>query len=136
MKTTLSAKLHAATWIVAGILALVPIFSHGPIEQIVGTVVATLFWMAVYYLFYSFIAPNFLLSKKLLSFFSISIVLLLALPFVGYTLLLLTRGIFHGTFVGLFDQYSLHMHLSGFKAMLLAGLFGSFFRLTVEFFGE
>jgi hypothetical protein len=85
MKTTLSIRLHTATWIVAFILALVPLINHNPFEQFTGTVIATIFWMAVYYLFFIYIAPAFLLTKKLLPFFSVSIIILLVLPFIGYS---------------------------------------------------
>ncbi len=135
MKTNLSAKLHTATWIVASVLALVPLFNGKPFEQFVGTVIATLFWMAVYYLFFMYMTPSLLLSKKLVPFFSISIITLLLLPFIGYSLLLLSKGIFQGTFDNLFSIYSLQMHMSGFKALVLAGLFGSFFRLIDEYLG-
>jgi hypothetical protein len=135
MKTTLSIRLHTATWIVACILALVPLFNNRPFEQFVGTVIATIFWMAVYYLFFIYMAPAFLLSKKLLPFFSISIIILLFLPFIGYSLLLLSKAIFQGTFANFYNPYSVQMHMSGFKALVLAGLCGSFFRLIVEYFG-
>src|SRR5512145_1930852 len=110
MKTNLSTKLHTATWIIACVLTLVPLFSGKPLEQFVGTVIATLFWMAVYYLFFIYLTPSFLLSKKLIPFFSISIITLLLLPFIGYSLLLLSKGIFQGTFDNLFSIYSLQMH--------------------------
>ena len=134
METTLSSKLHSATWIVACILTLVPLFSGRPTEQFVGTVVATLFWMAVYYLFFFYMGTTYLLSKRLLPFFSISIIILLILPFIGYSLLFISRAIFQGTFTNFYKGYSLQMHMSGFKALILAGLFGSFFRLVVEYF--
>jgi hypothetical protein len=136
MKTALSTKLHSATWIVACILTLVPLFSGRPTEQFVGTVIATLFWMAVYYLLFIYIAPVFLLPKKLLSFFGISIAILVILPFIGYTLLLLSKALFEGTFTNFYKIYSLQMHISGFKALALAGLYGSFFRLIVEYYKE
>lgn len=133
MKTNLANKLHLATWIVAGILALVPLFSGKPLEQFVGTVIATVFWMAVYYLFFNYMTPSLLLTKKFIPFFGISVIVLLLLPFIGYSLLLLSKGIFQGTFENLFSIYSLQMHISGFKALVLAGLFGSFFRLIDEY---
>jgi hypothetical protein len=134
MKTTLSIRLHTATWIVAFILALVPLINQKPFEQFVGTVIATIFWMAVYYLFFIYIAPAFLLTKKLLPFFSVSIIILLFLPFIGYSLLLLSKALFQGTFAHFYNLYSVQMHISGFKALALAGLYGSFFRLIVEYF--
>jgi hypothetical protein len=81
-------------------------------------------------------APAFLLPKKLLTFFGISIVMLVILPFIGYTLLLLSKALFQGTFANFYKIYSVQMHISGFKALALAGLYGSFFRLIVENFKE
>jgi hypothetical protein len=134
MKTRLSARLHSAIWIVASLITLVPLLHGEPIEQFAGMAVATLFWMAVYYFFFLYIAPTLLLPKKLLSFFGISIVLLLFLPFIGYSLLFLSRALFRGDFANFYQGYSITMHLSGFKALALAGLYGSFFRLIVEYF--
>ena len=136
MKTILSTRLHIATWTVACILTLALLFNGRPMEQFTGTVIATLFWMAVYYLFFYYMAPVFLLPKKLLAFFGISIIILAILPFFGYTLLLFSKALFHGTFANFYKVYSLEMHLSGFKALALAGLYGSFFRLIVEYFKE
>jgi hypothetical protein len=134
MKKTFSIRFHTATWIVACILALVPLFNGKPFEQFVGTAIAAIFWMAVYYMFFNYMVPAFLLSKKLLPFFSISMIILLFLPFIGFSLLLLSKAIFQGTFANFYSLYSLQMHMSGFKALLLAGLCGSFFRLIVEYF--
>jgi hypothetical protein len=134
MKTTLSTRFHIATWTVATVLTLIPLFTGKPMEQFVGTIIATLFWMAVYYLFFLHIAPTFLITKKLVPFFGISILILLVLPFVGYTLLLLSKAFFQGNFTNFYSIYSVQMHISGFKALALAGLYGSFFRLIVEYF--
>ena len=134
MKTSVSFRLHTAIWAVACILTLVPIFNGQPMEQFTGTVLATLFWMAVYYFFFLFITPTLLLPRKLPEFFGISIVLLLFLPCIGYSLLFLSRALFRGDFANFYQGYSIPMHLSGFKALALAGLYGSFFRLIVEYF--
>jgi hypothetical protein len=134
MKTTLSNRLHAATWAVACILALVPLINGKPMEQFTGTVIATFFWMAVYYFFFLYLAPTLLLPKKLIEFIGISVVILIILPFIGYTLLFLSRALFRGSFDNFYQGYSLPMHISGFKAMALAGVYGSFFRLIVEYF--
>lgn len=136
MKTTLANKLNTATWVVAGLLTLVPVFSGKPMEQFTGNIIATLFWMAVYYLFFLFMAPALLLPKKIVEFFGISIIIIAILPFIGYTLLFLSRALFRGDFADFYQGYSVTMHLSGFKAMALAGVYGSFFRLMVEYFGK
>jgi len=134
MKPTLSNRLHLATWIVASVLALVPLFGGKPLEQFTGTVVATLFWIAVYHFFFSYMAPALLLPGKLLEFFGLSALVVAILPFPGYTLLFLSRAIFRGDFANFYQGYSFEMHLSGFKAMALAGVYGSFFRLIIEHF--
>jgi len=136
MKSTLSVRLHIATWSVACLLTIVPLFLGKPAEQFVGSVIATLFWMAVYYLFFLYIAPKLLLRKKLMGFFGASFVILLLLPFIGYSLLFLSRAMFRGDFTDFYQSYSIGMHLSGFKATALAGVYGSFFRLMAEHFTE
>jgi hypothetical protein len=134
MKTTLSGRLHIATWTVACILTLIPLFTGRPVEQFTGTVIATLFWMAVYYFFFLYMTPVLLIPKKIVEFFGISIVIIAILPFIGYTLLFLSRAIFRGDFANFYQGYSVPMHMSGFKAMALAGVYGSFFRLITEYF--
>lgn len=134
MKTSLSFRLNLATWTVAIIMALVPFFSGSPAEQTTGIVIATLFWMAVYYLFFLYISPKLLLKAKIYEFFGISILLTILLPFLGYSLLFLSRALFKGDFTTFYSGYSVHMHLSGFKAMALAAVYGSFFRLIAEYF--
>ncbi len=134
MKTTLSNRFHIATWIVASVLTFVPLFYGQPTEQFTGTLLATLFWMGVYYFFFLYMTPALLIPKRLLEYFGISLVLLAILPFLGYSLLFLSRALFRGSFADFYQGYSVPMHLSGFKAMALAGLYGSFFRLIVEYF--
>jgi hypothetical protein len=134
MKTTLPKKLHTAIWTVAVILALVPLFKGALMEQFTGNVIATLFWMVVYYFFFLYIAPVYLLNNKLCVFFSLSFAIILVLPFIGYSLLFLSRALFRGDFANFYQGYSIPMHISGFKAMALAGVYGSFFRLIVEYF--
>jgi hypothetical protein len=136
MKTTLSVKLHSATWIVAVLITIIPLFGGKPAEQFTGNVIATFFWMAVYYLFFIYVAPTLLLKKKLIAFFGISIIIISLLPFIGYSLLFLSRAIFKGDFTNLYDGYSISTHLSGLKAMALAGVYGSFFSLIAVYSGE
>lgn len=135
MKTTLANRLNAAVWVVAAILSIQPLLSGRPATQFITTVVATLFWMAVYYFFFHVIAPKYLLEKKLLQFFAISVAILIMLPCIGYTLLFLTRALAEGTFDKFYSGYTLATHLSGFKAMALAGVYGSFFRMITVYLG-
>ena len=134
MKTNLSFRLHLAVWCVAVLLMLIPVISHKPAEMITGTVIAALFWMGVYYLFNKYLCPVLLLEKKLTAFFGISILILLALPFIGYSLLFLSKAIFEGSFSDFYQGYGLAMHISGGKALLQAALFGSFFRMITEYY--
>jgi hypothetical protein len=134
MKTTLSGRLHLAIWIVASVLTIVPLFRGTPLEQFTGTVVATLFWIAVYYFFFNYMTPTLILPGKLIEFFGLSVLVVSFLPFLGYTLLFLSRAVFRGDFSNFYQGYSVAMHLSGLKAMALAGVYGSFFRLITEHF--
>lgn len=136
MTTPLSRNLNIATWTVAAILTIAPALTHKPAEQVTGMVIAALFWMAVYYLFFLYVAPAFLMNRKITMFFVISLVIIALLPFIGYTLLFLSRAVFEGSFTDFYKGYSLPMHLSGLKAMALAGVYGSFFRLITEHFKE
>jgi hypothetical protein len=133
MKPSLPLRLHLATWAVAIIIAIIPLFSGKPSEQFAANIIAVLFWMAVYYLFFLYIFPKFFYKGKLTTYFALSFMVLALLPFMGYTLLFLSRALFNGSFDNFYDGYSFAMHFSGFKAMLVAGLFGSFFRLISDY---
>ena len=133
MKTKLSVRFHLATWCVAIILTIIPFFGGMKTEQFTGTVIATLFWMAVYYLFFNYLTPSFLVQKKLTSFLSIALAAVLVLPFIGYSLLFLYRALFNGSLDHFYSGYSVSMHFSGLKALVMAGLFGSLFRMICEY---
>jgi hypothetical protein len=136
MKTTLSTRLHTATWIVALILTAVPAIKGSPVEQLTGNIIATLFWMAVYYLFFLWLAPAGMQKGKIFQYFGISFLVIAILPFIGYSLLFLSRALFNGSLADFYNGYSIAMHLSGLKAMALAGVYGSFFSLITEHFGN
>jgi hypothetical protein len=129
MKTKLSFRLHLAVWCVAVALTLVPLFSAKPLAQFAGNLIATLFWLAVYHLFYGYIS-SILMRKKLILF------LFLVLHFLGFTLLFFSRALFNGDFTNFYQGYGPGMHFSGFKALTQAALFGSFFRMITEYFRE
>ena len=118
------------------ILTVVPFFGHFQGERLVGNLIATLFWMAVYYLFFLYLVPNFILTRKLVMFFGLSVTAVIVLPFFGYTLLFLSKALFNGSFSEFYKGYSPAMHLSGTKAMVMSGLFGSFFRMICEYSGQ
>lgn len=135
MKTKLSFRLHLAVWCVAIALTLVPLFTAKPLAQFAGNIIGTLFWLAVYHLFYGYLS-SILMRKRLILFFAVSVGVLLVLPFVGYTLLFCSRALFNGDFTNFYQGYGPGMHFSGFKALLQAALFGSFFRMITEYFRE
>jgi hypothetical protein len=134
MKTTLSSQLNISTWIVTGLFLLISLINGPKADQFTGYIIAALFWMAAYYLFSLYVAPAFLLQRKLIEFFVISTLILLILPFIGYSLLLFSKALFAEDFTNFYKGYSVNMHMSGFKAMVMAGVFGSFFRLIAEHF--
>ena len=134
MKTKLSVWLHFSVVCVAFLLLLVPLFTGAPAERFTGNMIATLFYLAVYYLFYSVISSIFLQQGKLSSFFGWSFLLILVLPFVGYTLLFLSKALFQGDFSNFYEGYGWSMHFSGLKALLQAALFGSLFRMITDRF--
>jgi hypothetical protein len=135
MNTKLSFRLHLAVWCVALVLTIIPLFSGNPGAPFIGHVIAALFWIAVYYLFYRYLS-RLLLDRKLLLYFAVSALTLLILPFIGYLLLFISRALNNGNFSNFFQGYGPAMHFSGSKALLQAGLFGSLFRMITEYFGE
>jgi hypothetical protein len=136
MKTKLTFNLHLMVWMISCLLLVIPLFAGGPAlkpEVITVQIIATLFWMAVYYFFFLYLAPNFLLAKNITAFFGYSILVLLVLPFFGYSLLFLTRALFNGSFSEFYKGYGIAMHFSGIKALTVAGLTGSLFKLISEY---
>jgi len=107
-----------------------------PPQQIVTYIIAFLYLMLVFYLFYLYIAPIFLNRKNLAGFFFVSLLTVLVMPFFGYTILFLVRAFFDETFRDFFRGYSLHMHASAFYPVLTAAVFGSFFRIIISWFND
>jgi two-component system, LytTR family, sensor kinase len=90
--------------------------------------------MVVFYLFYLVLAPLFLNRKKIAEFFGFSFLIVLAMPFFGYTLLFITKGFFEGSLHNLYRDYSIRMHMSGYFPVLIAAVFGSFFRVILNWY--
>jgi LytS/YehU family sensor histidine kinase len=90
--------------------------------------------MIVFYHFYLVLAPLFLNKKKLSEFFGFSFLIVLIMPFFGYTILLFSRALFEGTFENFYGVYSFKMHMSGFYPVLTAAVFGSFFSVIITWF--
>jgi len=104
--------------------------------QIVTYIIGFLYLMITFYLFYLFFVPLFLDRKKLGSFLIISFLTVLIMPFFGYMILFLTRAYLEGTFEHFLRGYSFSTHMSGFFPVLSAAVFGSFFRVIINWFNS
>jgi LytS/YehU family sensor histidine kinase len=78
--------------------------------------------------------PLFLNKKKLEMFFGVSVLVVLIMPFFGYTTLFFSRALFERTFHHFYHDYSLRMHMSGYYPVLTAAVFGSFFGVIINWF--
>jgi two-component system, LytTR family, sensor kinase len=128
--------IHIFIWLFA-IFANVPyttINRNMSPEMISTNIIAFLYLMVVFYLFYLVMVPYFLNRKKLADFFGLSFLVVLIMPFFGYTLLFLSRAFFEGTFHNFYRDYSLRMHMSGYFPVLTAAVFGSFFSVIINWF--
>jgi sensor histidine kinase YesM len=129
-------SIHFFIWLFA-IFANLPFSNLGnnvPPHQIVTYIIAFLYLMVVFYLFYLAIVPVFLEKRKLRSFFLISFFIVLIMPFFGYTILFFSRALVEHNFHDFYRGYSLKMHMSGYFPVLTAALFGSFFRIIITWF--
>jgi hypothetical protein len=128
--------LHVFIWFFA-VCANIPysgISSGMPPRQIVSYIIGFLYLMITFYLFYLFLAPLFLNRKKLAGFFIFSSLVVLIMPFFGYLILFLSKAYFEGSFEHFFRGYSIKAHMSGFFPVLTAAVFGSFFRVIINWF--
>lgn len=128
---------HVFIWLFA-IFANLPFLNFGksiPASQVVTSIFAFLYLMVVFYFFYFFMVPKFLNDKKPFLFFLYSFFVVLLMPFFGYTLLFAIRSVFSGSFHGFYKSYSLKLHMSGYTPVLVAAVFGSFFRVIINWFG-
>ena len=128
--------IHVFIWLFA-FCANLPYYNLNkdlPPRQVVAYAIAFLYLMLVFYLFYLVLVPYFLNRKKIAEFFGISFIVVLIMPFFGYTLLFLSRAWFDGTFHNFYGDYSLRMHMSGYYPVLTAAVFGSFFSVIINWF--
>lgn len=128
--------IHIFIWFFA-VFANLPYSTMGhnmPLQQIVSNIIAFLYLMVVFYLFYLVLVPLFLDKKKIVEFFGFSFLIVLVMPFFGYTILFLSRALFDGTFHNFYKGYSVRMHMSGYYPVLTAAVFGSFFRAIINWF--
>lgn len=128
--------IHIFIWLFA-VFANLPYtnFRHSMSpQQILTIIIAFLYLMVVFYLFYLVLVPVFLNRKKMAEFFGFSFLIVLLMPFLGYTLLFLVRAFFDGTFHHFYRDYSFRMHMSGYYPVLTAAVFGSFFRVIINWY--
>jgi two-component system, LytTR family, sensor kinase len=128
--------IHIFIWMFA-IFANLPYSVIGnkmPPQAIVSFIIGFLYLMVVFYLFYFILAPLFLNKKKLVEFFGFSFLIVLIMPFFGYTILFFSRALFDGTFENFYRGYSLRMHMSGYYPVLTAAVFGSFLSVILNWF--
>jgi two-component system, LytTR family, sensor kinase len=128
--------IHVFIWLFA-VFANVPYsnLSHNMNDQqILSNLIAFLYLMVVFYMFYLLMVPYFLNRKKITEFFIYSFLIVLVMPFFGYTILFFTRALFDGTFHEFYRGYSVRMHMSGYYPVLTAAVFGSFFRVIINWF--
>jgi two-component system, LytTR family, sensor kinase len=100
-------------------------------QQIVTYIIAFFYLMAVFYFFYLVMVP-IINRKKINLFFALSFLVVLIMPFFGYTILFFLRALFEGTFHHFYHDYSLKMHMSGYYPVLTAAVFGSFFGVIIN----
>lgn len=128
--------IHLFIWLFA-LFANLPYYNLGSevsIKQIITYIIAFLYLMLVFYLFYLVMVPIFLDRKKITGFFIYSFLVVLIMPFFGYTILFFSRAFFDGTFHNFYHGYSIRMHMSGYYPVLTAAGFGSFFRVIINWF--
>lgn len=128
--------IHIFIWLFA-IFANLPYASFGhnmSPETIVSNIIGFLYLMIVFYLFYLYLAPLFLNKKKLPEFFGFSFLIVLIMPFFGYTILFLSRALFEGTFENFYRGYTFKTHMSGYYPVLTSAVFGSFFSVIINWF--
>ncbi len=130
------AYIHVFIWLFA-IFANLPYATINQASapgEIVSNIIAFLYLMIVFYFFYLVMVPFFLNRKRLDLFFGLSFLIVLIMPFFGYSILFLSRALFEGTFHNFYRNYSLKMHMSGYFPVLTAAVFGSFFGVIIHWF--
>ena len=128
--------IHIFIWLFAifANLANANFSGNMPLQQIISYIIAFLYLMFVFYLFYTVLVPYFLDRKMIAVFFGSSFIIVLIMPFFGYTILYFVRAVFEGTFQDFYHGYSVRMHMSGYFPVLTAAVFGSFFRVIINWF--
>lgn len=124
--------LHVFTWLFAAFYNLRDFSMLADPEKLTMYLVSTLFLAIPFYLFYFMLVPRFLEKKKYALFLVWSLIILNLLTFIGYSCLLTVKAYFSHDFHDFYGYYGLKMHLSGFSVMLMAAVFGSFFKVMLN----
>lgn len=124
--------LHLFTWLFAAFFNLRDVSLLTNPEMLASYLVSTSFLAVSFYLFYFLVVPRFLETKRYTLFFAFSAGVLAVLTFIGYSALFLVKAVFSGTFRDFYGPYSLRMQLSGMSVMLIAAIFGSFFKVLLN----
>jgi two-component system, LytTR family, sensor kinase len=103
-------------------------------SQIVSNIIAFLYLMVVFYFFYLVMIPFLVTKKRLDLFFILSFLVVLIMPFFGYTILFFAKDLFEGSFRHFYGDYTFKMHMSGYFPVLTAAVFGSFFGVIINWF--
>lgn len=102
--------------------------------QIVSNIIGFFYLMVVFYFFYLVMVPFLVTRKRLDLFFILSFLVVLIMPFFGYTVLFVTRALFEGSFHNFYRDYTFKMHMSGYFPVLTAAVFGSFLGVIINWF--
>lgn len=128
--------IHIFIWLFA-LFANLPYSTINQISSpitIVSNIIGFLYLMCVFYLFYLVMLPLLVNGKKIELFFGLSFLVVLIMPFFGYTILFFARAIFEGNFHDFYRGYSFRMHMSGYYPVLTSAIFGSFFGIIINWF--
>jgi hypothetical protein len=124
--------LHAFTWLFAAFVNLRDFSLLSNPEKLTVFAVSTLFLGIAFYLFYFFAVPQYLEKKLYARFIVAALAILSVLPFFGYSALFLIKAGFSHDFSNFYGHYSFRMHLSGMSVLLVAGSFGTFFKIFLN----
>jgi len=124
--------LHVFTWLFGAFLNLRDFSLLSNPEPLAIFLASTLFLAIPFYLFYSVLIPKFFDKKQYYLFFLSALISIAFLPFAGYSLLLLIKAIFSQNFENFYGIYSLKMHFSGLSVVTIAAIFGSFFKIMLN----
>jgi len=124
--------LHVFIWLFGAFLNLRDYNELANPEKLSIYIASTLFLAIPFYTFYFFVVPRFLEKRKYYKFILVALVVLALLTFIGYSLLLLIVATFKHDFSNFYEIYGFKMHLSGMSVVTAAAMFGSFFKIFLN----